>query len=275
LDEAIKHARYIPISAWGEPLISPNLPIVLDKIFSLNNRLGLIAIVTNGTRLSPELAKSGKHLGDIAISLNAGTADTYNRDMEGGDFQMTLDAIRSFMEAYPDLYKVSIHMVAHAQNYQEIPQVIRIASSLGIPRVRVDQLLVHRKEDEPLSLLHIKQEYNHSIDIAKKMAADLHMRFIAKKFGGSRKIQKCLSPFLESYVWADGKVAPCCWNGILFMGNAYETSFEQVWSGDEYQSLRKHPPSQCVNCPKILPLDNPMAHVSPWYRDNLLEKDST
>lgn len=274
LDEAIKHARYISIAACGEPLLAPSFPAVLEKILGLNRRAGLIAIVTNGTRLSPDLAKVGKHLGDLAISLNAGTAETYDRDMKGGDFDETLEAIRSFMKVYPDSYKVSLHMVAHARNHEEIPEMVRLARSLGISRVRVDQLLVHRAEDVRFNLQQVKSAYNLSVHIGRKVAKDMRVHFTAKQFGGKDKMRTCLSPVLESYVWADGRVAPCDWNGRLFMGNAYETSFEEVWSGDRYRSLRRHPAPQCLACPRVLPFDDPRAHISPWYRDSLVVKEA-
>jgi len=267
---AIRHAKYISLSAWGDPLCSPNLPVVLSTICSLNDAPNLIAIVTNGTRLSPELAKllTG-HLGSLTVSLNAGTPATYNRDMRGTNWGKTLDAIRSFMGALrpQDRSKVGLHMVAHGLNVAEIVHLPDIALSLGIRRIGVDQFTVNKREYAYLSLIRCKPEYNAQVEVAEPYARSKGIEFAARRFGSETKTQKCLSPWIECHVWADGKVAPCDCNGTFFIGNAYQSSFESVWFGKDYARFRKHPAPQCATCPKVLRFDDPRAHVSPYMTE--------
>ena len=267
LSKVISKAKVIPISAWGEPLLSPNLETVLERIYSLNNSNNLIAIVTNGTALSRRTTSLlNGHLADLSISLNASTAETYKRDM-GGDFNRTIEAIKEFMVSIHEPHKVSLHMVAHTGNYQEIPGLIDLAASLGISRVRVDQLMVTRKQDLEKSLLNVRDEYNSFVNLAINNAECSGVDFTARLFGKEHGRRQCRIPFTDAYVWVDGRMAPCCYNGNLFMGNINEASFEKIWRGEAYRELRNSPPSTCMSCPFTLPFDDYRVHLSPVFNE--------
>ena len=98
LEKAIKYARTINLTGWGEPLLYPRFEDVLDYIYSLNRKKNLIQLTTNGTKLSEYVAEllEGR-LESLTISLNAATAETYNKQMRYGDFEKTLAAIRRFL----------------------------------------------------------------------------------------------------------------------------------------------------------------------------------
>lgn len=259
LTKAIEEATHIVITAVGEPLLSPYLPQVLKRIYEQNNREELIAIVTNGTLLSPQVAELlNGHLADLVISVN---------DLN----EAPVEAIRSFIESISniDRNKLGLHLVAHTGNYNQISGLILLADKLGISRVRVDQFQAAKEEHLPFSLLNVKKEYNQAVDGASELAHDIGVSFIARRFGVEKKVLKCPAPWIECHIWADGKVAPCCYNGTLFLGNAYETSFEDCWFGDAYTHLRKHPAPQCHSCPRILPFDDYRVHVYPYLCEKL------
>lgn len=275
LRTAIQRAQYISLSAWGEPLLSPNLRAVLNRIYQLNSRPDLIAIVTNGTILSAEMASllSG-HLVDLTVSLNAATEKTYSRDM-GGNWRSVLDAIIEFMQALPESnhHKIGLHMVAHTGNYREISELIYLADRLGIKRVRVDQMMIAHKEQLPLTLLNVKGDYNRMVDEAREVADDTGVHFTSRKFGERAVALPCLAPWSECHVWVDGRVAPCCYNGTLFLGNAYQGGFESVWFGKDYEALRQKGAPQCHSCPKLLPFDDKRTHIYPYLLE--MVKDIT
>jgi len=273
LKTAIEHAGYIAIQSWGEPLYSPNFRQVVARINFWNPKAG-IAVVTNGTQLSKQLAYflTGC-LTSLSISLNAGTAETYERDMPKARWNKTIFAINEFMSGLDarDRSKVKLHFVAHKNNYMEIPQFVELASYLNIQHVRVDQFTVNKLEYMDLSLINVKAEYNAIIREAQIVAQLKGVSFSARLFGVERKRLPCYFPWMATFIWADGRVAPCDENGSYFLGNAYQTSFEDVWFGEQYADFRKHGAIQCQFCPMALPFDNPRAHISPYLNEVLNE----
>jgi MoaA/NifB/PqqE/SkfB family radical SAM enzyme len=255
LAKAIKQAKTVSISAIGEPLMSRNLSAVLARIYHLNNSPNLIAMVTNGLLLSPDTAQMFEgHLSDLTISINSGA----------------VKQVKSFMDALrqEDKPKIGLHFLAHAGNVDDIPDLIEIAKFTGIKRIRVDQFMAAKKEHLHLTLSNIPAFYNRMVIQTANLASEAGITFTAQMFWSEIK-QTCISPWTEAHIWADGKVAPCCYNGSLFLGNAYQDGFEAVWFGEGYRELRKHPAKQCLSCPKILPFDDERTHIYPYLQENL------
>jgi MoaA/NifB/PqqE/SkfB family radical SAM enzyme len=185
ISTAIEKAKVVCISAWGEPLMSPQLYPTLDYIYTHNKRDNLIAIVTNGTLLDAGIARRlTGHLGELVVSMNAGTTETYQRDMHG-DWQETLSAVRRFMAALTasDRDKIGLHMVAHSGNVNEMAALVRVAGMLNIRRVRVDQMMAASRDQIPLAIVSVKDEYQEAVREAEGIASAYGIIFTARDFG--------------------------------------------------------------------------------------------
>jgi MoaA/NifB/PqqE/SkfB family radical SAM enzyme len=273
LENAIKYAYTIDLTGWGEVTLYPRFEDVLRYIFSVNPKRELLYLTTNGTRLSESLAHLlNGHLKTLIISLNAATADTYNRDMKGGDFEKTLTAIRSFINGLhqEERPKLSLHFVAHANNFREIPKFIRLAHSLGIPHISVGHYLVGRADHTPYSLLYVKEEYNAIIAQARSIGEQLGVAVWAREFFKERPdtLSRCMSPFKECFININGNVGVCCFAGNFTIGNVYEHPFEEVWFGEAYRKLRKtrYLPA-CRKCTPFIPLDDYQGHFHPNFKE--------
>jgi MoaA/NifB/PqqE/SkfB family radical SAM enzyme len=267
LKTAIKYAHVVELTGWGEPLLYPKFGEVLLYVYSLNPSKSLIQFATNGTRLSADVAHQlSGHLHAITISLNAATAEIYNRDMKGGNFETTISAIKNFMTALDnnDKRKITLHFVAHSKNINEIPEFVSLASQLGISKVGIGQYLVGISEHSQYTLLNCKQEYNAAIEQARILGNKLGVAIDARQFFADKvgNIADCPSPFVETYVTTTGEVSVCCYCGEDGrMGNAYEESFEAVWFNKAYRRLRKKLYLRsCQECIQFEPLDNISAH---------------
>lgn len=200
LANAIKHAKKVDLTGWGECFLYPRFEEVLNYIYSLNSKEDLIFITTNGTRLSKRIAGllTGR-LNFFLISLNAATPETYNRDMQNGDFEKTLAGIQSFLSGLSekDHSKLELHFVAHAENFHEIPDFVVLANKLGIPAVSIGNYLISRVERFWYSLLHVKEEYNLMIDRARDLGGKLGVSVAGHKFftetKKDRSPEKCRS----------------------------------------------------------------------------------
>jgi MoaA/NifB/PqqE/SkfB family radical SAM enzyme len=194
LETAIRYAKTIDLTGCGEPFIYPHLREVLEYVLSLNPGRA-IGLTTNGTRLSEEYARllSG-HLSYLNISLNAATKATYERDMQHGDFEATLSSTRSFVSALDasDRPRLNLHMVAHTENYREIPDFVVLAHNLGVPNVSVGQYLVGISEHSRHSLLHAREGYNRAVEEARSLGAELGVQVHAPQFfqEGARRAQR-------------------------------------------------------------------------------------
>jgi len=273
LENAIKNARKVDLTGWGECFLYPRFDDVLNYIYSLNPSDNLIFITTNGTRLSEHIAGLlGGHLNSFIISLNAATPETYNRDMKNGNFETTLSAVRAFLSGLEqkDRRKVKLHFVAHAENFGEIPDFVVLANKLGVAAVSVGNYLISRAKRFRYSLLHVKEEYNMTVDRARDLGGRLGVTVAARKFftEEERSIEECRSPFDECFIQINGDVSPCCFSGSYYMGNVYETSFEDVWFGKEYCKLRKkrYLPA-CQKCVPFIPFDSYSAHFAAAFKE--------
>ena len=273
LQRPIRYARTIDLTGWGEPLLYPRFEEVLKFIYSLNPSKNLISITTNGTKLSAQVAKLlNGHLNRVIISLNAATAETYNRDMRYGDFDRTLAAVKDFMFGLdvPERRKVGLHFVAHTENFREIPEFVSLARDLGISSVSIGQYLVHVPEHRRYSLLYIKEAYNEVIEQARELGAELGVTVAARQFFVEQEVspQECQSPFNECFIEVDGSVGPCCFCGSYRIGNVCQTDFESVWFGKSYRRLRKkrYLPA-CQNCMPFIPFDDYGAHFTAYLKE--------
>jgi len=274
LAPAIRHARTIDLTGWGECFVYPRFQDVLGYIYSLNPRENLIRITTNGTLLTRDTAALlGRGLRTLIISLNAATPETYNRDMKHGEFGSTLQHIREFMETLPveDRGKVQLHFVAHTGNYLEIPDFVLLARDLGIGTVTIGQYLVDLREHVPYALLSVREEYNEMVHRARELAREAGIAFHAPRFFEESSVapaSECLDPVNACYVQVDGQVAPCCFCGSYQIGNVYKEGFEAVWFGREYRRLRrKRYLPACRVCTPHLPLDDPGAHFTAYFKE--------
>jgi len=273
LKNAVRHAAVIDLTGWGECFLYPRFDDVLRYIYSLNKRKRLIYITSNGSILSKSKAELLRgRLSGMTISLNAATSETYNRDMRHGRFEKTLENIRDFLSTLDggDRERISLHFVAHTENFREIPDFVKLARELGIPKVTVGQYLVAIKEHIQYSLLNVKDEYNAIIDQAKKQGEKLGVEVGARRFyhEDPAKATVCTDPFNFCFVLTDGAVGPCCFCGSYRIGNVYEQDFEAVWFGKEYQKLRRsrHLPV-CRSCSPYIPFDDPRTHLTASYKE--------
>ena len=273
LKNAFRHASTIDLTGWGECLVYPKFEEVLSYIFSLNGRDGLIQITSNGTLFSGKIAALlAGHLQRVTISLNAASEETYNREMKHGDFGKTMRNIRDFASALGegDRRKINFHFVAHTGNFREIPDFIRLARDTGVPSVTIGQYLVGIEEHHRFSLLNAREEYNAVLRDADRLARELGVLLVARRFFGEEATGgfECNDPYDACFVEVDGRVGPCCFCGSYRIGNVFESGFEAVWFGGEYRKLRKrrHLPA-CRSCSPLIPFDDPGAHFTAYLKE--------
>jgi molybdenum cofactor biosynthesis enzyme MoaA len=297
LAPAIAQAETLTINGFGETMLHPQLKQLLDQIYALNPKDGLIRLVTNGTALRKETASwfSG-HLDWIQVSLNAGTAEAYAREMHpyqfkaGRDyrfaFERLLGRLRGFLEGLreDERHKIRLSFVAHRDNIDEFDEFVRVAARLGISTVTITHFTVQRQRNLRKSLWWLRDDYNRRVEEAMALGASLGVTVHARRFYTEPKRvaaaeEVCSWPNDSAIVTVGGLVVPCCyWLGLRNeLSNVFEASgqtFDEVWFGKFFEGLRaKRDHESCRNCLILQTFDDISAHFGVFLKT--FEKEET
>ena len=153
--------------------------------------------------------------------------------------------------------RVTFQLTFMETNFQEIPDIVKLAAEMGVDRVKGHHLWVHFDKLAGQSMRRNRDAINRWNDIvdAAHEAADLHRLPSGEKVllenifkldptdrGDTAAGSDC--PFLgqEAWVASDGRFNPCCAPDALRrtlgdFGNLNETGLYEIWSSKAYQDL--------------------------------------
>lgn len=250
---AISEFRMLALGG-GEPLVRPDI----FELVAYARSLGLeISIATNGTLLTPEMARELKKMGvaNIAVGLNANDESIHEQITRvPGSFARSKQGIYATLEAGMNL---QINTTVMKENRLAIPGLLDFASEVDAQIVLLYQLVPEGRGDEEMELS-IKefraltemvaehQKTNHAIieptcspqywaylisRNGKKPSA-LEMKLAETLFKG------CVAGSGLCYVKPDGEVWPCPFVPIS-AGNVRQQPLDKIWYESElFNSLR-------------------------------------
>ncbi|MCM2333883.1 MAG: radical SAM protein, partial [Anaeromyxobacteraceae bacterium] len=140
--------REVIPSTMGEPLLWEGMEALLEACREGRLRLNL---TTNGTWPGRGARAWGEALyplaSDVKVSWNGATAATAEALMPGLDFAAAVAGVREVAAARDEAAArtgirgtLSFQVTAQAGNAEELPGIVRLAASLGVDRVKVNQL---------------------------------------------------------------------------------------------------------------------------------------
>lgn len=185
--------------------------------------------------------------------------------MRGTDWEMSLGNIRSFIAVRDELHKsggprcnVTLQLTFMESNLEELPQIVELAISLGVDRVKGHHLWAHFNEIKHLSLKRDPDSIRRWNDISQRskdiaaMAED--RRGFPMRLENFEQLDAAVSseeeqegagacPFLgkEAWVNAQGRFDPCCCPDLLRrslgeFGNV-SSGLQQIWTSESYSQL--------------------------------------
>jgi radical SAM protein with 4Fe4S-binding SPASM domain len=154
---------------------------------------------------------------------------------------------------------------------------VELAAEIEIEHVYL-QRLVYFQDDEGYGIARATKTLQNSTDglsefiqKSQETAAKLGIQLSASgQTGPVESLQgeaedglpwsKCYRPLTLMYVTANGNVLPCCISPFatvdyssIILGNVFENSLGEIWSGSKYENFRKQhqseaPPKSCRGC---------------------------
>jgi MoaA/NifB/PqqE/SkfB family radical SAM enzyme len=227
-----------------------------------------VGFSTNGVLLDRELAEKlvAAGLDWISFSVDAAEAETYNRIRQGADFDRVLANIRGLGELkrqlasqLPKMMLVFVMMTGENENYQQLPDFIKLAQELGVEQVIAKNLDVILKDgddqrrifshDSPpgAQLLAVKEA-------ARRQATALGvgLRFYALQPAEQSICEH--NPVQSLFFDWEGNVSPCItlsyaenryFNGqrvhvpCLHFGNIRTQTLAEIWNKPDYAAFRQ------------------------------------
>jgi MoaA/NifB/PqqE/SkfB family radical SAM enzyme len=269
-------AEVIP-STRGEPLLWEGLDALLDRCAAAGLRLN---VTTNGTFPGRGGAGWAERLvpvaSDVKVSGNGATTATTARIMGGLQLDRVLPELRAFLRvrdrrraAGERACCLSFQVTAQESNVGELQDLVALAATLGVERVKVNQLQVHFPElagDDLRRSPASRARWNAAVEAMRAAAARLRLpsgepvalqnvtpwpeEWAGPEYG------PC--PFLDREAWvtAEGRFAPCpapaADAGRLGdFGSLRERTLRDVWRGPEYRALVEgyERREACARCP--------------------------
>ncbi len=258
--------REIIPSTMGEPLLYRHFDEIIDMCAQYGVKLNL---TTNGT-FPQRGAKSWAErivpvTSDVKVSWNGSTRKTHESVMLGSDWDTVLENVKEFIrvrdahaESGGNRCRVTFQLTFLEINVRELPDIVKLASELGVDRVKGHHLWVHFSQMRGQSMRRSPEaiaSWNAVVDRAHEMS-ELHRLPSGEKVllenifrldeDGDENIAsggEC--PFLgqEAWVASDGRFNPCCAPDALRrtlgeFGSLNAMSLREIWDSSAYNDLR-------------------------------------
>lgn len=268
--------REIIPSTMGEPLLYKDFERVIALCHEENVMLNL---TTNGS-----FPRLGAHrwaellvpiTSDIKISWNGASRETYEKTMLNGDWESALSNIREFVrvrdahaETGGNRCRLTLQTTFMESTIGELPNLVRLAASLGVDRVKGHHLWVHfdeiRNQDMRRSRNSISR-WNAIVKKTQRAAAEVKtpdgravlLENIALLRENDSAVAGGKCPFLGREIWisATGRFDPCCApdaerRTLGEFGNLHDCDILDIWNGSEYRLLPASYRSRtvCLKC---------------------------
>lgn len=259
IDDISSYAKPVLVLSGGEPLVR-------DDIFDIagyGSRCGLpIALATNGTLVSPEVAKRIKASGirRVSVSIDGASAESHDRFRRvPGCFDEAWRGIENLKaEGVP--FQINTTVTKH--NIEQIPQILDIAVERGAVALHVFLLvptgcgkeisdeeaiepqeyervlnwMYDRSKDSPINLKATCAP--HYFRIMRRRARQEGIRITPETHGFEAMTKGCLAGSAVCFVSHVGEVYPCGYLPVS-AGNVRRQSFREIWEkADVFLNLR-------------------------------------
>lgn len=276
LVDAVPGLERLTLQGLGEPLLAPDLVRMVAHASGRGVRVGFN---TNGMLLTPararELADAG--LDWLHVSIDGATAEVHEGIRAGADLERVVEHVRAaarIADEHGGRPRMSLVTVAMRRNVHQLPDLVRLAADVGVPRLWV-QNLSHSFSDAGGSpdfaaisrftageaLWAGDGPAEPALAAARAAADELGVELRLPRAEEAPRPRPagtpgCDWPWRSAYVTHRGRVQPCCMvmgEDRATLGDLAEASFADIWEGEAYAAFRDalrtdEPPAVCRGC---------------------------
>jgi len=254
IDEVGDYVMALTLYNFGEPFINKDMYSMIEYCKKKNI---FVRVSSNGHFFKKEedrvrLVKS--KLDQLVIALDGASQETFSQYRKQGDFDEVVESLKRIAEIKKELNSkfpyIEIQFIIMGHNEHEVEKMKLLAKEMQVNKLTMKSVLLdeveHLSDEEKQQFLPKNPKYSrYSGNLQKKQEVN-------SKY--------CSRAWLSSVVNWDGSVAPCCYDFDckLDFGNAFETSFKKVWTGQKYVEFRsqilkdKGVYKICKTCPGTL-----------------------
>lgn len=246
IDEAFAAGFRIMIFSGGEPLLRPDL---LELIAYASQR-GLRPVLgSNGTLLTPELARELKRAGALAIGISLDSLEPVRHDRLRRKEGAWEQAVAGMQACLTVGLPFQVHTTVFDWNQDELEKITDLAVEIGarahhffflVPTGRAanieEETLRSEAYENTLKRILEKQR---QVNIELKPTCAPHFMRIAKEAGVALRYSRgCLAGIAYCIISPRGDVQPCAYLNIP-VGNVREKPFSRIWQESEvFRTLR-------------------------------------
>ncbi len=263
LEKALPLVARAFLSGGGEPLLHPRFFHIVQ---ALKSRRIEVIFNSNGTLLEEEASRQVLDTGvdTISFSIDGASKGTYESIRVGADFEEVMENVgrlaRMKEEAGSRVPHMNMQFTVMDTNAHEIKQAADLAASIGINHLVVEPLTpvyCFDKEYDEFYAEHavepakVIDDLKEASDRARKLGLVFSSHYLFAR-EHPEQARKCVQPWLTFGVRVDGRAFTCC-GAIQPMGDLAEQSFDDIWNGPRYRSLRRalakgEFPQFCTHC---------------------------
>jgi len=231
----------IQFTGGGEPTIYPEFEKVVRRVLELGMKFSL---VSNGVRMTPELAALIVEGSWVRISLDAATEKTYvaTRRVHKSHWEKALDAVRYLRKARDEAGSkcvIGVGFVVTPDNWKEAAWATELAYMLGADNIRISAQF--SPEDEKL----FAGFHAGAATLCKEAEHSARKGFtVYNRFGDRLEDLRVKQPedrlcgyqFFTTYIGADLQVYRCCgyaYNDRGHIGSLIDQRFKDFWMSQE------------------------------------------
>lgn len=243
------YRHFLLLYGQGEPFLAGDL---FKMIRYERSRGNFVTTVTNGTIMDDgiigEIVRSDLNV--LRISLDGADGRTYGAVRHGADFNRVMgniERLAGFMNerrAHPTL---ALTFMAMKENYRDMPEMVRLASRLGIEYLEIKDLPPYADSPvKPLSVEmaedgRLREDIARTVRELKKEARENRVKLIMTKFHCESGAGDCMNPWYKTFITWDGKVKVCSKlfaSSVPAMGDLGRTAFDEIWNAPLYGTVR-------------------------------------